>query len=143
MDATRSHRAPKTWTLRYLEDSTQEQSACGFRYRLLSTGDETSAFAHLVRIYESKPHYHKKTTELYYVVEGSGIITLDGEEVPLRSGACLELKPGVVHSVRGNVLVLVIGIPSITDEDLFYPEGVTADARDELNASRGPLATQT
>jgi len=143
MDSAKSTRAPKLWTVRYLEDSTQEESPCGFRYRLLSTGDETSAFAHLVRIYESRPHYHKQTTELYYVVEGSGTITLDGEEVPLRSGACLELKPGVVHSVRGNVLVLVIGIPSITDEDLYYPEGVTADSRDELHVSRGPLAAQT
>jgi len=110
------------WTLRYLDDSTQEKSACGYRYRLLSSGDGTNAFAHVVRIRDSTPHYHRKTTEIYYVIEGSGTMTLDGKEVPLRAGACFELKPGVVHSARGDVLVLVIGIPTISDEDTFFPQ---------------------
>jgi len=128
--------ASRKWTLRYLEDAEEERSACGSRRRLLSVGDGTAAFAHLVRIYDSTPHYHKETTELYYVVEGSGTMTLDGEDVSLRAGACLELKPGVVHSVRGDVLVLVVGIPSITDADTFFPEGTSP--RQDIAAREAP-----
>ena len=123
------HGASGKWTLRYLEDAEQEKSTCGYRHRLLSDGDGTRAFAHLVRIYDSTPHYHKQTTELYYVVEGHGTMTLDGEEVPLRPGAALEIQPGVVHSARGDVLVLVVGMPSISEEDTFCASSVSAEGK--------------
>ena len=119
---TQSRQVPGKWTLRYIEETEEERSTCGYRHRLLSNGDGTSAFAHLVRIYDSTPHYHKEATEIYYVVEGEGTMTLDGEEVALRSGACLEVRPGVVHAARGDVLVLVVGIPAISEEDTFFPK---------------------
>ena len=31
------------------------------------------------------------------------------------------LKPGVVHSAKGRVRVLVVGIPDIADDDMFFP----------------------
>ncbi|HVR75663.1 MAG TPA: cupin domain-containing protein [Planctomycetota bacterium] len=108
------------YTVRYLEDSTEETTICGSRHRLLSTGDGTSVFAHLVRMREAAPHYHRQATELYYVLEGSGVLVLDGEEAALRPGACVEIGPGVVHAARGDVLVLVVGIPSISEEDTFF-----------------------
>jgi mannose-6-phosphate isomerase-like protein (cupin superfamily) len=108
------------WTLRYLEDVELEKSACGERRRLLSKGDGSAAFLHLVRIRDSRPHYHRLTTEIYFVVEGEGTMRLDDVEVPLRRGATLEIKPGVVHSARGDLLVLVIGIPSISEEDTYF-----------------------
>ena len=120
---------PGKWALRYIEETEQEKSTCGHRHRLLSDGDGTSAFAHLVRIYDSTPHYHKQTTELYYVVEGTGAMSLDGDEVPLRPGAAIEIQPGVVHAARGDVLVLVVGMPSIREEDTFFPEGDSGQAR--------------
>ena len=30
--------------------------------------------------------------------------------------------PGVVHSAKGRVRVLVVGIPDMADDDLFFPE---------------------
>ncbi|MBI4602725.1 MAG: cupin domain-containing protein [Planctomycetes bacterium] len=119
---------PGKWTARYLEDAPEERTLCGSRRRLLSEGDGTGVFAHLVRIQEASPHYHKAATELYYVVEGSGTMRLDGEEVALRPGACIEVRPGVVHAARGDVLVLVVGVPSISDEDTYLPERETESA---------------
>ncbi len=112
-----------TWAVRYLEDAAEERTICGHRRRLLSNGDGTNAFAHLVRIYDAEPHYHKVATELYYVVEGRGTMTLDGEEIELKPGACVEVKPGVVHAAKGGVLVLVVGVPSISEDDTFFPAG--------------------
>jgi mannose-6-phosphate isomerase-like protein (cupin superfamily) len=129
---------PGKWTLRYLEDAPMEKSTCGHRHRLLSDGDGTSAFAHLVRIHDASPHFHKQTTELYYVVEGAGTMSLDGEEVPLRPGAAVEIQPGVVHSARGDLLVLVVGMPSISEEDTFIPKA----AAGEPNSLPAPIATK-
>jgi uncharacterized cupin superfamily protein len=79
-----------------------------------------------VRIDDSTPHYHKEAVEIYYVVAGEGTMTLDGQEVALRPGACLEVRPGVVHAARGGVLVLVVGVPAISEDDTYYPEEAPA-----------------
>src|SRR5262245_44373841 len=116
-----AHQAKDRWLVRHLEDAPLETTICGTRRRLLSNGDHAAAFAHLVRIDDASAHYHKLATEIYYVVEGTGTMRLDGEEIPLRVGTCVEVKPGVVHAARGGVLVLVIGIPEISDADTYLP----------------------
>ena len=49
-------------------------------------------------------------------------MTLDGVEHPVRKGSLVHIAPGVVHGAKGRVRVLVIGIPDIADDDLFFPE---------------------
>jgi mannose-6-phosphate isomerase-like protein (cupin superfamily) len=79
-----------------------------------------AAFIHLVRIQGAKPHYHRLATEYYFVVEGRRTMTLDGEEVAIEKGSCLEIRPGTLHAASGDLLVLVIGVPRIAEEDTFY-----------------------
>jgi mannose-6-phosphate isomerase-like protein (cupin superfamily) len=64
-------------------------------------------------------HYHKRSTELYYVLDGSGSVIIDGEERPVARGSLVHIPPGVVHGARGRMRVLVIGIPDIADDDYF------------------------
>ena len=71
----------------------------------------------------AREHYHKVATELYYVLEGEGDVVLDGEPVSVSKGSLLHIPPGVVHGARGKMRVLVVGIPDMSDDDLFYPEG--------------------
>ena len=137
------HQVPGKWSLRYLEEAPIERSTCGYRHRLLSDGDGAAVFAHLVRIDDSTPHYHKEAVELYYVVEGEGTMTLDGQEVALRPGACLEVKPGVVHAARGGVLVLVVGVPAISEEDTYFPEKPPAGFPEAAAASASRPAGPT
>ena len=119
---------PANLILRHEDDAAKERSACGFRYRLLSQGDENvAAWAHTVDIDGAKPHYHKRTTELYYVLDGSGSVTLDGEEREVRPGTMIHIPPGVVHGALGKMRVLVVGIPDIDDADVFYPDSDTAN----------------
>ena len=67
--------------LRHEHDASRERSACGHRHRLISKGDKgVSAWAHTVDIDGARAHYHKRATELYYVLEGEGSVTLDGNE---------------------------------------------------------------
>ena len=112
---------PSNLLIRHEDEAVKERSACGYRYRLLSKGDEdVAAWAHAVDIDGAKPHYHKISTELYYVLEGEGSVILDGEEHPVRPGTILHIPPGVVHGAAGKMRVLVVGIPDIDDSDVYY-----------------------
>ena len=114
---------PHNALVRHQSAATAEKSTCGHRFRLISEGDQdVAAWAHTVDMDGSKAHYHKVTTELYYVVEGEGTITLDGVEEPIQKGSIVHIPPGVVHSSKGTMRVLVVGIPDIKDSDVFYPD---------------------
>ena len=105
------------------DEAERERSLCGWRYRLISEGDENvKAWAHTVDIDGSQAHYHKIGTELYYVAEGEGTLFLDGVPHPVKKGAFAHIPPGVVHSSEGKMKVLVIGVPDIDDDDLYFPE---------------------
>lgn len=110
--------------IRHERDAASERSTCGLRYRLISREDQAfaAAWAHAVDIDGAKLHYHKESTELYYVLEGEGSVMLDGAEHPVHKGSLIQIPPGVVHGARGRMRVLVVGIPHMRDDDLFFPE---------------------
>ena len=100
----------------------RERSACGWRDRLISSEDRDlspAAWAHAVDIDGAKPHFHKRSTELYYVLDGSGTVTVNGVEHPVSKGSMIHIPPEIVHSAAGRMRVLVIGIPDIADDDYF------------------------
>ena len=108
--------------IRHEGEVPRERSTCGWRDRLISREDaeiEPAAWAHAVDIDGAKPHFHKVATELYYVLLGGGSVTLDGVDHEVRQGSLVHIPPGVVHSARGKMRVLVIGIPDISDADYF------------------------
>jgi mannose-6-phosphate isomerase-like protein (cupin superfamily) len=109
--------------VRHEGEAPREQSTCGWRDRLISKEDQqVAAWAHAVDIEGARPHYHRRATELYYVIEGEGVVILDGTEHPVRKGSIVHIAPGVLHAARGRMRVLVIGIPDISDQDCFFPE---------------------
>ncbi|MFO0917504.1 MAG: cupin domain-containing protein [Planctomycetaceae bacterium] len=108
--------------IRHEGQSPRERSACGFRDRLISREDaelSPAAWAHAVDIDGARLHFHKRSTELYYVLEGSGSVLLDGVEQPVAKGSLVHIPPGVVHGARGRMRVLVVGIPDIADDDYY------------------------
>ena len=116
--------------VRHEESAERERSTCGWRHLLLSRQDRDrglAAWAHAVDIDGAREHYHKLGTELYYVLDGEGSVMLDGVEHPVRTGSIVHIPPGVVHGARGRMRVLVVGIPDISDEDLFFPEDEQAE----------------
>lgn len=111
--------------VRHEATAPRERSTCGWRHRLLSREDAAqglAAWAHVVDIDGARAHFHRRSTELYYVLEGEGSVTLDGQSHPVRQGSLVHIPPGVVHSAEGRMRVLVVGIPDIAEDDLFYPE---------------------
>ena len=82
---------------------------------------DVAAWVHAVDIDGARAHYHKLATEIYYVLDGEGSVTLDGVEHSLRQGSIVHIAPGVVHAATGRMRVLVVGIPDISQDDLFFP----------------------
>ena len=124
MSETPGGSGPIAALVRHEGEAAKERSTCGWRHLLLSRADQAlglAAWAHVVDIDGSRAHYHRRSTELYYVLEGDGTVTLDGVEHAVRQGSIVQIPPGVVHSASGRVKVLVIGIPDIAEDDLFFP----------------------
>jgi hypothetical protein len=95
--------------IRHEGEVPRERSTCGWRDRLIGREDTGgAAWAHAVDLDGAREHYHRRSTELYYVLEGEGSI--------------VHIPPGVVHGAKGRMRVLVVGIPGIADDDLFFPE---------------------
>ena len=115
----------KATLVRHESDAPREPSTCGHRIKLLSVQDQdagVAAWTHVVDIDGAQEHYHKVGTELYYVLEGEGTVRLDGKEHAVKKGSLVHIPPGVVHGASGRMRVLVVGIPDIRDEDLYFPE---------------------
>ena len=114
-----ANRNPQPPTLvRHEETASRERSTCGWRHLLISRQDENvAAWAHAVDIDGARQHYHKQSTELYYVLDGDGVVLLDGGEHPVRKGSLVHIPPGVVHGEKGRMRVLVVGIPDEGNEN--------------------------
>jgi quercetin dioxygenase-like cupin family protein len=109
--------------VRHEGEVPRERSTCSWRDRLISREDTgVAAWAHTVDIDGAREHYHKRSAELYYVLEGEGRVMLDGVEQVVRKGSLVHIPPGVVHGAKGRMRVLAVGIPDIADDDLFFPE---------------------
>ena len=111
--------------IRHEGHTPRERSACGWRDRLISREDaplSPAAWAHAVDIDGARPHFHKRSAELYYVLDGAGAVTVGGVEHLVRQGSLVHIPPGIVHAARGRMRVLVIGIPDIADDDYFEVE---------------------
>jgi mannose-6-phosphate isomerase-like protein (cupin superfamily) len=111
--------------VRHEGHTPRERSACGWRDRLISVEDmplSPAAWAHAVDIQDAKLHYHKRSTEIYYVLEGGGELLLDGVAHEVKKGSLAHIPPGVVHGARGRMRVLVVGIPDIANDDYYEAE---------------------
>ena len=75
-------------------------------------------------------HYHHYD-EVLYVLEGEGVLHVDGEEDrPVRPGACIHLSPRLVHSLEnsGAAPLRVLGVfcPAGSPAEAYYPDGTLA-----------------
>jgi quercetin dioxygenase-like cupin family protein len=113
--------------IRHGRDAVEEPSTCGTRQRLISSGDDgVAAWVHTVDLDGGRRHYHKVAAELYYVLDGEGTIELDGQCYPIEAGSLVHIAPGVVHTTHGRMRALIVGIPDISDADIFFPDDAGA-----------------
>ena len=84
---------------------------CGQIRPLIEEADGAAAEVHHVEIDHARLHYHEKTDEIYYVIDGEGTMVLDGEVIELRKGVVVYVPRGVKHKAIGGLTVLTVCIP--------------------------------
>src|SRR3954468_5830635 len=84
---------------------------CGQIRCLIEEKDGAAGEVHHVEIQDAKLHYHERTDEFYYVIDGQGTMVLDDEEIELHRGVVVYVPRGVKHKARGNLTVLTVCVP--------------------------------
>jgi mannose-6-phosphate isomerase-like protein (cupin superfamily) len=111
----------KGYRLAQLDEIEPVRCPCGQARRAFASPDNEVATVHVVDISsESRPHYHKKMTEIYYVLEGEGHVELDGELVPARPHTSVMIHPETRHRAVGKLRILNIPIPPFDPEDEWF-----------------------
>jgi mannose-6-phosphate isomerase-like protein (cupin superfamily) len=95
---------------------------CGQIRPLIEESDGAAAEVHHVEIQDAKLHYHEKTDEVYYVIDGEGTMVLDDEEIELHKGVVVYVPRGVRHKAIGRLTVLTVCIPSGVLHDVHEVE---------------------
>jgi len=94
---------------------------CGFSRRGLQRPENDVATLHVVEISEdAREHYHKSMSEIYFVLEGTGEILLDGQSYPVKPGSAILIGPGTRHKAKGKLKVIVVVIPPFDPRDEFF-----------------------
>ena len=94
---------------------------CGETRRAFVDDSDRVASLHLVEISaNARTHYHKRLTEIYYILEGTGEMELDGERHAVSPGDAVLIKPGCRHRAIGKLKVLNVPIPAFDPADEWF-----------------------
>lgn len=96
---------------------------CGTARRAFAEVTDFPATIHQTEIStDAKLHYHRRLTEVYYVLECApgAELQLDAERVPLEPGRCILIPPGVRHRAIGKMKVLIIVFPKFDPADEWF-----------------------
>ena len=96
---------------------------CGTARRALGDVADFPATIHVTDISaDARTHYHKRLTETYYFLEcGPGAqMQLDDEQIPVRPGMCILIRPGVRHRAIGRMKVLIVVVPKFDPSDEWF-----------------------
>ncbi|MGB0153096.1 MAG: cupin domain-containing protein [Verrucomicrobiales bacterium] len=112
----------KNFQITQLAELDPTPCPCGHSRRAFINDENSVASMHLVEIkQDSELHFHKKMTELYYILEGEGHIEVDGEVHPLTPGTAVLIKPGCRHrAVGSNLKILNIPVPKFDPADEYH-----------------------
>ncbi len=123
----------QNYIIEQIDEIPPVKCPCGLSRRAFLTKENSAASMHTVQISKNaKTHYHKKLTELYLILEGTGHIELDGRLVPVKPWTAIQIKPLCRHRAIGNLRVLVVVIPAFDPQDEWFDD--TQNPSDKTNA---------
>ena len=93
--------------------------------KMLVSPENTASrrFDHRISSYQPKgyvaPHRHKVQEQIYHVLEGEGLMELDGERIVVRTHDVIHIPPGVEHALYNtglrDLVFLVITTPPVDE----------------------------
>jgi|SRR5688572_16454707 len=112
---------PANYIVEDLTAINARECPCGLTRRAFARPDNTTATVHLLEVsVDARTHYHKKMTEIYLILEGSGHLELDGQLVPVKPMMTVMIKPGCRHRAVGKLKIVNIPIPAFDESDEYF-----------------------
>ena len=66
-------------------------------------------------------HFHKKSQEVYFILKGSGIMEMEGENKEVQVNDCIFIPAGIKHRIKNTgskaLRILCQSSPPYSDED--------------------------
>lgn len=110
------------YLVRRAADAPTVPCPCGDSTRVLTAADGAPLSLHVTSITDAVRHYHRETTEVYYILSGSGKMELNGDWVDLEPGTVLWIEPGTRHRLvsEAGVKTVVVALPAFNPADEFF-----------------------
>ncbi len=114
--------AGRGYLVRRRAESPTVLCPCGPSTRILTRADGPLANFHITAITDSVKHFHKHCTEIYYILEGTGLLELGDDVVAVEPGTLVVIEPLTAHRLRSDegVRTVVLGIPALDPEDEHF-----------------------
>jgi mannose-6-phosphate isomerase-like protein (cupin superfamily) len=96
---------------------------CGTARRAFADVVDFPGTVHVTEIStDARLHSHKTLTETYYFLEcdDDARMQLDDQLIPVHSGMCVMIRPGVRHRAVGRMKVLIIVMPKFDPTDEWF-----------------------
>jgi len=112
------------YVVRRLAEAPTVPCPCGFSTRPLTSTDTPTCSLHVTFIQDSVKHYHRQTTEVYYILEGRGRMELNGDTIEINPGLTILIEPGTRHRLTSpeGVRTIVFGVPAFQAEDEYFDD---------------------
>lgn len=111
----------RNYLVTQLDEVPPLRCPCGYARRGFAVPENKIATIHLVDIEtDAQVHYHKRMTEIYLILEGTGHLELDGEKIPVRPMTSVMIKPGCRHRAVGKLKIINIPIPAFDPTDEWF-----------------------
>jgi mannose-6-phosphate isomerase-like protein (cupin superfamily) len=89
---------------------------------LQHTAGQSLAEAMLAPAEATERHYHRRSEEIYFVLEGTGELEIDGERRTVGPGDAVLISPGERHQIEANTHLrfLCCCAPPYSHDDTFF-----------------------
>jgi len=96
---------------------------CGTSRRAFVDDPDQTASLHVVETDgTARVHYHNRMTEIYYILDGTGQMELDGKQFDIGPGSAVLIKPGCRHRAIGKLRFLNVPIPAFDPSDEWFDD---------------------
>lgn len=94
---------------------------CGMSRRAFAGSSGGRISFHIVEISaDARVHYHKNHIEVYYILEGSGFLEVDGEKTAVCPGMSLLIKEYCRHRAVGKLKIVNVSLPAFDSGDEWF-----------------------
>lgn len=103
------------------DETSPQECPFGQVQRIVTGGEGGIANVHVVSVSRGLPHVHPGYDEVYYILSGTGTITLGEQTKQIRPGSVIVIPAGVPHALEADpglaLEFIIFGTPPVPIDD--------------------------